>query len=78
MAVNECILELIEEMVKPDEIALCNKVEDAIDAEDDVMFGIAEIDDDLIDFINRGTGLGYEDPIDFSDDVEDALDDDEE
>ena len=73
MAVNQIMLELVEEMVKPEEIALDNKVEDAIEAEDDVTFGTAESDDDIIEFIANGGKLGYEDPIDFSDEVEEVL-----
>lgn len=73
---NEFMIELLEEMVNPEEIALEGTVEDAIEAEDDVLFGTAEVDDDVIDFINNG-GLGYESPIDFSDtSVEDVVNDD--
>lgn len=74
---NEYMMELIEEMISPEEIALSDTVEDAIEAEDDIMFGTAEDDDDVIEFIDNG-GLGYEDPVDFSVDVQDAVDDDEE
>ena len=73
---NEYMMELLEEMVKPEEIALDGQVEDAIEAEDDVLFGTAEEDDDVIEFIDNG-GLGYEHAIDFSDtDVEDVVNDD--
>ena len=73
---NEYMMELLEEMVKPEEIALDGQVEDAIEAEDDVLFGTAEDDDDVIEFIDNG-GLGYEHAIDFSDtSVEDVLNDD--
>ena len=76
MAINEYMMELIEEMVNPQEIALEGTVEDAIDDEDDVLFGTAEDDDDIIEFIDNG-GLGYEEPINFADDdVEKVLDDD--
>lgn len=74
--INEYIMELVEEITNPTEIALNDTVEDAIDAEDDVLFGTAEIDDDVIQFIDDG-GLGYENPVDFSMDVQDAVDDDE-
>ena len=76
MAINEYMMELIEEMVNPQEIALEGAVEDAIDDEDDVLFGTAEDDDEIIEFIDNG-GLGYEEPINFADDeVEKVLDDD--
>lgn len=73
---NEYMMELIEEMVNPEEIALNDTVEDAIDDEDDVLFGTAEDDDDVIEFIDNG-GLGYENPVDFSMDVQDVVDDEE-
>ena len=76
MAINEYMMELIEEMVNPQEIALEGTVEDASDDEDDVLFGTAEDDDEIIEFIDNG-GLGYEHAIDFSDtSVEDVLNDD--
>lgn len=77
MAINEGIMQLVEEMFDPAEIALEGVVEDEIEAEDDILFGTAEDDDDIIDFIDNG-GLGYEDPVNFADDdeVEKVLDDD--
>lgn len=75
--VNEMILQLVEEMVNPDEIALDEQVEDIIELEDDTLLGAAEVDDELIEFIANGGRLGYDDPIDFTDnDVDEALDDD--
>lgn len=73
---NQYILELLEETMNPEEIALECTVEDAIEAEDDIMFGTAEDDDDIIEFIDNG-GLGYQDPVDFSVDVQDAVDDED-
>lgn len=75
--INEYIMELVEEMTNPTEMALNDTVEDTIEAEDDIMFGTAEDDDDVIQFIDDG-GLGYENPVNFSMDVQDAIDDDEE
>lgn len=76
MAINEYMMELLEEMVSPCEMVLDNQIEDAIEAEDDVRFGTAEIDDEIIEFINNG-GLGYENPVDFSYDVNEIVDDEE-
>lgn len=73
---NEYMMELIEEMVNPTEMALNDVVEDAIEAEDDILFGTAEDDDEVIEFIDHG-GLGYENPVDFSMDVQDAVNDEE-
>ena len=66
MAINEYMMELLEEMVNPDEIALNIQVENAINEQDDALFGIAELDDDLIEWIDSGEKFGYEDPVDFS------------
>lgn len=76
MAINEYMMELLEEMVKPGDMALENQVEDAITAEDDVRYGTAEYDDDIIEFIDNG-GLGYENPVNFSYDVNEVIDDEE-
>ena len=74
---NEYMLELLEEMVKPDEMALDNQLEDTIESEDDIVFGTAETDDEIIMFIDNGERIGYVDPVDFTDpDVDDAVYDD--
>jgi len=74
--VNEYMLELVEEMVKPSEMALINQVEDEIEAEDDILFGEAEKEDDMIDFVANG-GLGYENPVNLYAGVEDAVNDED-
>lgn len=77
MSVSEMMLQLVEEMVNVDEAALENDVEDAIECEDDIVCGTAEDDDDIISFIDDGSMMGYEDPVDLSDmSVEDAINDD--
>lgn len=76
MSVNQNILDLIDEEMDPCEIELENTIEDIIELEEDAIFGNAEDDDDVIDFIDGGNKLGYEDPVDFSDDVEDVIHDD--
>ena len=67
--VNEIILQLVDEMVKPEEITLENTVEDTIELEDDTIIGAAEDGDDIIELIDRGEGIGYRDPEDFTDQV---------
>lgn len=66
MAINEMMMELIEELTQPDEIALDHNVEETIEAEVDAIFGTSEEDDDVIDFVASGGRLGYQDPVDFS------------
>lgn len=74
--VNEYMLELVEEMVKPSEMALDNQVEDQIEDEYSTVCGENEKDDDLIDFIDNG-GLGYENPVNLYAGVEDAVNDED-
>lgn len=74
MAINEYMMELLEEMVKPCEMALEDQVEDAIAAEDDVLYGNAEDGDDIIEIVASG-GIGN--PVNFSYDVNEVVDDDE-
>ena len=74
--VNEYMLELVEEMVKPSEMALDNQVEDQIEDEYNTVCGENESDDDLIDFIDNG-GLGYENPVNLYAGVEDAVNDED-
>lgn len=66
MAINEMMLELIDELTDPGEITLDEDIEDIIDDEIDVIFGTAEEDDDIINFVDSGGRMGYENPIDFS------------
>lgn len=74
---NELMMQLIEEEVNPEEIFLEDIVEEAVEAEEETIFGSAEIDDDVIEFINSGMKLGYNDPIDFTDaEVDTAVFDD--
>lgn len=64
---NEILMQLIEEETNPDEMFLEDIVEEAVEAEEETIFGAAEIDDEVIEFINSGMRLGYNDPIDFTD-----------
>ena len=74
--VNEFILQLVEEMDDPCEKALEDEVEKSIDAEDSILFGDEEFDDEIIERINSGEKLGYEDPIVFADpEVKEVIDD---
>lgn len=74
---NEIMMEIIEEETSPDEIFLEDMAEEELDLEDDTIFGTAEVDDDIIEYIEDGMKLGYEDPIDFTDaDVDSAVFDD--
>ena len=61
--INEMMFELIEELTQPDEIALDHNVEETIDAEMDTVLGASEEDDELIEFINKGGRMGYDDPV---------------
>lgn len=74
--VNEMMLQLVEEMVDPEEIALSEQIEEAVELEEDTIVGTDELDDEIICRIDNGDRVGYEDPIDFSDDVEDVVADD--
>ena len=77
MAVNEIMLELAEELVDPTEVVLDDQLEDLMDTVDDIMLGLADEDDAIVDFIANGNRIGDADPIDFTDDdVDDAVYDD--
>ena len=67
MAVNEIMLELIDELTDAGEITLDANIEDIIDDEIDAIDGDAEIDDDLIEFIATGQKMAYENAINFFD-----------
>ena len=75
--VNEMMLQLVEEMVNPEEIVLDEQIEEAVELEEDTIAGTDDLDDEIICRIDNGDRVGYEDPIDFTDDdVEDAAADD--
>ncbi len=67
MAIDNMILELIDEDNKPEELYLDDIVEEAAEQELDTVSGYAEKDDDLIDFIDHGGRMGYKDPVNFID-----------
>lgn len=76
---NEIMLELAEELVDPAEAVLDDQVEDTIETEEDIMIGIGDDDDDVIDFISSGKRFENSDPVDYTDDdVEETLEDDDE
>lgn len=76
---NEIMLELAEELVDPAEVVLDDQVEDTIETEEDIMIGIGDDDDDVIDFISSGKRFENSDPVDYTDDdVEETLEDDDE
>lgn len=76
---NEIMLELAEELVDPAEAVLDDQVEDTIETEEDIMIGIGDDDDDVIDFISSGKRFENSDPADYTDDdVEETLEDDDE
>ena len=78
MPISEVMLELAEEMVKPDEAVLDDQKEDTIETEQDALAGVGEDDDDVIDFIAKGNRFCNSDPVDFTDDdVEETLQDDD-
>lgn len=71
--ISQAILELAEELVDPSEAFLDDQVEEAIETEDEIMLGVDDVDDDVIDFIDRGKRLTNSDPVDFTDDDVDDL-----
>ena len=74
---NEMIMRLIEEETLPEEMFLEDIMEETIDTVEEIITGIAESDDFIIDTIASG-GIKCENAIDFSDDViYAALDDDD-
>lgn len=76
---NEIMLELAEELVDPAEAVLDDQVEDTIETEEDIMIGIGDDDDDVIDFISSGKRFENSDPVDYTDDdVEETVEDDDE
>lgn len=76
---NEIMLELAEELVDPAEAVLDDQVEDTIETEEDIMIGIGDDDDAVIDFISSGKRFENSDPVDYTDDdVEETLEDDDE
>lgn len=76
---NEIMLELAEELVDPTEAVLDDQMEDTIETEEDIMIGIGDDDDDVIDFISSGKRFENSDPIDYTDDdVEETIEDDDE
>ena len=77
MPVSQIMLELAEELVDPSEAVLDDQIEETLDAEDDIMFGIGDDDDAVIDFIANGERITNSDPVDFTDDdVDDVVFDD--
>ena len=79
MPVCEIMLELSEELVDPAEAVLDDQMEETLEDEQDIMLGIGDDDDSVIDFINSGNRLVNTDPVDFTDDdVELSVEDDEE
>ena len=76
--INELILELVDELVDPAEAVLDDQVKDTLEDEEDIMLGIGDDDDSVIDFIASGKRLANSDPVDFTDDdVEDYVEDDD-
>lgn len=78
MPVNRIMLELAEEMVNPDEAVLDDQIEDTIDTENDVLLGISDNDDAVIEFIAKGNRIANSDPVDFTDDDVDYIVQDDE
>lgn len=77
MRVNEIMLELAEELVDPAEAVLDDQVEELMDNTDDIMLGISDDDDEVINFIANGNRITNSDPVDFTDsDVDDVVFDD--
>ena len=67
MAINEFMFELIDELTDVGELTLDADVEDTIEEEMDAVFGDAEIDDDVIELIDSGEKMAYENAINFFD-----------
>lgn len=77
MAVSEIVLELAEEMVDPSEAILDDQIEETLDTEEDIMIGVGEDDDEVINFIASGKRITNADPVDFTDnEVDDVIFDD--
>lgn len=77
MAVSEIVLELAEEMVDPSEAVLDDQIEETLDTEEDIMIGVGEDDDEVINFIASGKRITNADPVDFTDnEVDDVIFDD--
>lgn len=75
--INEMIMQLVEEETNPEELFLEDIVEEALDLEDDVIFGDIDIEDELIERINAGIRIGCDDAIDFTDaEINDTIFDD--
>lgn len=76
--INDIILELCDELVDPTEAVLDDQIEETMEDEEDIMIGIGDDDDRLIEFIADGKRLENSDPVDFTDDeVEDSVEDDD-
>lgn len=77
--IDNIILELADELVDPTEAVLDDQLEEEMEDEEDIMLGIGDEDDKVIEFIANGNRLRDEDPINFTDDeVDDTMDDDDE
>lgn len=76
--INDIILELCDELVDPTEAVLDDQIEETMEDEEDIMIGVGDDDDRLIEFIADGKRLENSDPVDFTDDdVEDSVEDDD-
>lgn len=75
---NEIMLELSEELIDPVEAILDDQMEETLENEEDILLGVGDDDDDVIDFINSGKRMKNSDPNDYTDDdVEETLQDDD-
>lgn len=73
---NEIMMQLIEEETNPEEMFLENIAEEAIDAEYSAISQEDDAEEEIMMRIDKGESIGYEDPINFSDDVNSAVFDD--
>lgn len=77
--VSDIILELMDELVDPSEAILDDQIEETLEDEEDIILGIGDNDDRVIEFIASGSRLTNSDPVDFTDDdVEETVEDDDE
>lgn len=66
MAINEYMMELLEEMVDPAEIALNEQIEEDLEAEADALSLSDDLEEEIILKIASGERFAYENAIDFS------------
>ena len=76
--ISDIILELMDELVDPSEAILDDQIEETLEDEEDIILGIGDNEDRVIEFIAGGNRLTNSDPVDFTDDdVEETVEDDD-